>query len=67
MKTEDRKKKLFLELFLIFLKIGAFTFGGGYAMIPLIQREVAEKKQWISERDIWMWWPSQRARRAPSQ
>ncbi|HIZ44056.1 MAG TPA: chromate transporter [Firmicutes bacterium] len=52
MKTEDRKKKLFLELFLIFLKIGAFTFGGGYAMIPLIQREVAEKKQWISERDI---------------
>ena len=33
------------ELFVTFLKIGAFTFGGGYAMIPLIEREVAEKKQ----------------------
>lgn len=31
------------ELFVTFLKIGAFTFGGGYAMIPLIEREVAEK------------------------
>lgn len=40
------------ELFLVFLKIGAFTFGGGYAMIPLIQREVAEKKKWISDGDI---------------
>ncbi|MBR0414673.1 MAG: chromate transporter [Clostridia bacterium] len=44
-------KKL-LELFLIFLKIGAFTFGGGYAMIPLIQKEAAEKKGWIKKEDI---------------
>lgn len=44
-------KKL-LELFIIFLKIGAFTFGGGYAMIPLIQREVSENKKWISDEDI---------------
>ena len=29
-----------LKLFLTFMKIGAFTFGGGYAMIPLIQREI---------------------------
>lgn len=41
-----------LDLFLTFLKIGAFTFGGGYAMIPLIQREVCENKKWISEQEI---------------
>ena len=37
-----------LELFLTFMKIGAFTFGGGYAMIPLIQREVCDNKQWLN-------------------
>lgn len=40
------------ELFKVFFKIGAFTFGGGYAMIPLIQREVAENKKWITDDDI---------------
>ena len=44
-------KKLF-QLFFVFFKIGAFTFGGGYAMIPLIQRETAENHKWISEDDI---------------
>ncbi len=39
-------------LFLTFFKIGAFTFGGGYAMIPLIQKEVVEKKAWITDEDI---------------
>lgn len=39
-------------LFTTFLKIGAFTFGGGYAMIPLIQREIVEKRKWITEEDI---------------
>lgn len=34
------------------MKIGAFTFGGGYAMIPLIQKETAEKKKWIKDEDI---------------
>lgn len=34
------------RIFLTFLKIGAFTFGGGYAMIPLIQKEVSEKHKW---------------------
>lgn len=43
---------MIFSLFVTFFKIGAFTFGGGYAMIPLIQREVAEKKKWISESDI---------------
>ena len=41
-----------IQLFLSFLKIGTFTFGGGYAMIPLIQREVVDNKQWLSEGDI---------------
>ena len=41
-----------LRLFLTFAKIGAFTFGGGYAMIPLIQRETAEKQGWVSPEDI---------------
>ena len=41
-----------LKLFLTFFKIGAFTFGGGYAMIPLIQHEVAEKNKWITDEDI---------------
>ena len=48
---EKRENKR-LSLFLTFLKIGAFTFGGGYAMIPLIQREIAEEKQWITDDDI---------------
>ncbi len=44
-------KKAF-ELFIIFFKIGLFTFGGGYAMIPLIQKETVDNKKWIEERDI---------------
>lgn len=40
------------QLFFTFMKIGSFTFGGGYAMIPLIQREIAEKRGWITEEDI---------------
>ena len=41
-----------LDLFLTFMKIGAFTFGGGYAMIPLIQKEVCENKKWLNEKVI---------------
>ena len=41
-----------LKLFLAFFKIGAFTFGGGYAMIPLIQHEVTTKNKWITDDDI---------------
>ena len=44
-------KKL-LELFWTFFKIGGFTFGGGHAMIPLIQRETVENKKWITDDDI---------------
>ena len=44
--------KELIEIFLTFLKIGAFTFGGGYAMIPLIQREAVEKHHWVTDEDI---------------
>ena len=44
--------KELITLFLTFFKIGAFTFGGGYAMIPLIRREAVEKHAWISGDDV---------------
>ena len=44
-------KKLW-SLFCAFFKIGAFTFGGGYAMIPLIQKEAVENKGWVTDDDI---------------
>lgn len=47
----DKMKRAW-ELFLVFFKIGAFTFGGGYAMIPLIQKETVETKGWITDEDI---------------
>ena len=50
-KTEGKMNTL-LKLFTTFFKIGAFTFGGGYAMIPLIQREAVEKNNWVSDDDI---------------
>ena len=43
---------LILDLFLTFFKIGAFTFGGGYAMIPLIEREIINNKGWIEEEEL---------------
>ncbi len=49
---DKEKWKKCLKLFLVFLKIGAFTFGGGYAMIPIIQNEVSEKRKWINDEDI---------------
>lgn len=45
-------KKRLIMLFTTFFKIGLFTFGGGYAMIPLISREIGEKRKWISDGDI---------------
>ena len=37
------------KIFLAFLKIGAFTFGGGYAMLPLIRETVVEREKWVSD------------------
>lgn len=41
-----------LNLFLTFFKIGAFTFGGGYAMVGLIHKEMVEKKKWIGDEEM---------------
>ena len=40
------------DLFLTFLKIGAFTFGGGYAMVALLEHEFVEEKQWVSREEF---------------
>lgn len=47
-----RTPKEYVTLFLTFFKIGAFTFGGGYAMIPLIQKEVVDNHKWVTADDI---------------
>lgn len=44
--------KELLKLFLIFAKIGAVTFGGGYAMLPILQREIVEKYKWADEDEL---------------
>ena len=49
--NESRWKK-YLSLFIQFFKIGAFTFGGGYAMIPIMQREFVENHHYIEKEDI---------------
>ncbi len=40
------------ELFIVFARIGGFTFGGGYAMLPIIQEEVVEKRGWATEEEV---------------
>lgn len=46
------RSNLYLKLFISFFKIGVFTFGGGWAMIPLIEREVVDKQNWIKREDF---------------
>ena len=43
---------LYLDLFLTFARVGVCTFGGGYAMLPILQREVVEKKGWATEEEL---------------
>lgn len=47
-----KELKLYLEIFVTFFKIGPVTFGGGYAMIPLIEREVVTKKKWVTVEEV---------------
>lgn len=44
--------KELLELYCAFFRVGAVTFGGGYAMLPIIQREVVERKKWATEEEM---------------
>lgn len=43
---------IYADLFLTFARIGTFTFGGGYAMLPMLQSEIVDKKHWATEDDI---------------
>ncbi|SHK94676.1 chromate transporter [Fibrobacter sp. UWEL] len=43
---------VYLDMFLTFFKIGLFTIGGGYAMIPLIEAEIIEKKKWVGKEEF---------------
>ena len=49
---QEREKHIYSKLFWSFFKIGAFTFGGGYAMIPLIHKEAVDRHRWITDEDI---------------
>lgn len=44
--------KELISLFLTFARIGAFTFGGGYAMLPMLQREVVQSRKWATEDEV---------------
>ena len=44
--------KLLADLFFTFAKIGAVTFGGGYAMLPILQREIVEDKKWGTDEEL---------------
>ena len=44
--------KAFLVLFWIFAKIGTFTLGGGYAMLPLIEKELVDKQAWLDRKEF---------------
>ena len=43
---------MLLKLFIAFFKIGAFTFGGGYAMLPIIEKEVVDKNHWLTKEEF---------------
>lgn len=44
--------KELLNIFLIFFRMGAFTFGGGYAMLPIIQEEIVHKRNWVTDNEV---------------
>ena len=44
--------RLYIKIFLTFARIGAFTFGGGYSMLPMLQRDIVEKNEWITEAEL---------------
>ena len=47
-----RDARLLARLFLAFSRVGAFTFGGGYAMLPMLEREVVDRRGWVSHADL---------------
>ena len=51
-RSELMKKGGYLDLFLTFARIGGLTFGGGYAMLPMLQKEVVENRGWATEEEL---------------
>lgn len=50
---QKQNKSVYWDLFFTFIKIGAFTLGGGYAMLALVEKAVVEERKWIEEKDFW--------------
>ena len=44
--------KDFFEIYLLFFKMGAVTFGGGYAMLPILRTEIVDKRNWLKEEQV---------------
>lgn len=51
-KVQNVIMKILLDLFIVFARIGGLTFGGGYAMLPMLQKEVVENKKWATEEEL---------------
>ena len=47
-----KKLKFLLQLFFSMMKVSAFTFGGGYAMLPILQRDIVKKHGWATEDEV---------------
>lgn len=52
MSEERQKRDGLLDIYTAFFKMGAVTFGGGYAMLPILEREAVEKREWISKEEV---------------
>lgn len=52
MDSKGKKSRILLDLFITFLKIGAFTIGGGLAMLPVIEKEIVDKKHYLDNEEI---------------
>ena len=50
--TKNLNTKLLFEIFLAFVKIGAVTFGGGLAMLPILERELSQKRGWVTQDEL---------------
>ena len=50
--NEGGPMKELLEMFVIFARIGGFTFGGGYAMLPMLEKEIVNNKHWATEEEL---------------
>ena len=50
--TKPQMRNIYIETFATFFRIGMFTFGGGYAMIPLIEQEVVARHKWVTKEEM---------------